>query len=218
MKNKITLMLVIITLMMVIPMINADLGTYPQNSCIQIKTILNSTTANISSISYPNSTIILTNQAMTKVGSTFNYTFCNTSTLGTYVYDYFDDKGNVYVNDFTITSTGYEASISQSITMFIIIGILIIAIILFFLVGMALDYIPFKILFLSLAVILIVFTIGYILQIANITIGEFKSLTDGFTPLYVTFITLLIAGGIGIILYLIASVFKTFQKTRYGID
>ena len=214
--KKIIIMFFIVTMMMV-SLASADLGTFKQNDCISIKTILNSSSVNISTISYPNSTMILSNQVMTKIGNTFNYSFCNTSVLGKYIYDYFDEHGNVYVNDFTITPTGYQASISQSMTMFILIGVLTLTIILLFIFGISTRNIPSKIACLSLSVLLIVFTIGYILQIANINLGEFTSLTNGFTPLYVIFITLLIVGGLGIIIYLIVTVFQNFQKTRYGI-
>lgn len=91
--------------------ISASLGTFKPNSCVNIKTILNATQVNISTISSPlNSTILVTNQPMTKNGLTFNYSFCNTLALGTYVYDYYDQSGNVYVNDFTI---GYDLDLPK---------------------------------------------------------------------------------------------------------
>jgi len=95
--------------------VSASLGSFEQGDCVNIKTILNSTYVNISSLSFPNSTIALTNQQMTKSGYSFNYSFCNTSTLGIYIYDYFDDQGNVYVNDFEITQTGYKQTTSEAI-------------------------------------------------------------------------------------------------------
>ena len=100
---------------MLLPMMNATLGTFKSGDCVQIKTILNSTQVNISSLSYPNSTIVITEQPMTKVGQTFNYTFCDTSALGTYTYDYNDESGNVYVNDFEITHTGNMVSQAQGL-------------------------------------------------------------------------------------------------------
>jgi hypothetical protein len=226
MKNKIyeikklyVISLSMIILLLSMSLLQANLGTYKQNDCIPIITNLNTSAVNISVLASPspNSTILLSNVAMTKIGNSFNYTFCNTSKLGAYTYGYCDFEGNCYSNDFLVTSTGYSPSISQSVTMFIIIAILMIVIVLFFIFGITSNYIPIKITCLSLSVILIVFTIGYILQMANITIGEFTSLTNGFTPLYIIFITLLIGGGIGIIVYLIAMVFQQFQKTKYGI-
>lgn len=101
-------LMVVMLLLMIVPLASADLGTFRQGDCVNIKTILNTTAVNISTLSYPNTTIALTNVAMTKLGSTFNYSFCNTEPLGIYTYDYFDIEGNVYVNSFTITKNGYE--------------------------------------------------------------------------------------------------------------
>lgn len=88
------------------PFVNATLPDIASGDCISIKTILNSSSVNISTVSYPNSTMIIINEEMTKNAQTFNYSFCNTNELGNYIYDYFDNEGNVYVNDFNVTSTG----------------------------------------------------------------------------------------------------------------
>jgi len=85
---------------------SASLGTFSQNQCVVIKTILNTSEVNISTISYPNGTTAISNKEMTKVARTFNYTFCDTNSLGTYNYDYFDAEGNTYVNSFEITPSG----------------------------------------------------------------------------------------------------------------
>lgn len=126
MKNK--LILFILFGIFMISLVNASLGIFKQNECINIKTILNSTSVNISTINYPNSTLAISNQVMSKIGQTFNYTFCNTSTLGIYIYDYFDNLGNVYVNDFTITYTGKELTSEQTYIYIVSLIILIILI------------------------------------------------------------------------------------------
>jgi hypothetical protein len=131
-QSKIKLFLMFSMAIFLIGIISASLGSYKQNECVQIKTILNSSAVNISSISYPNSTIIFTSIPMTKVGSTFNYTFCNTTELGIYIYDYNDYEGNVYVNDFEITKTGKLASSSQGM---LSVGILISALLIMFFFG-----------------------------------------------------------------------------------
>lgn len=124
MKNKIFLLLGIILL---IGFVSADFGIFKQDECVQIRTISNSTQVNISSLSYPDSTIAITEAPMTKVGYTFNYTFCNTSDLGTYIYDYHDELGNVYVNSFEITPSGF----ANTLGFFIMILLLSFGIIIF---------------------------------------------------------------------------------------
>jgi len=114
-KLFLTILMFSMAVLMLLPMMNASLGTFRQGSCIEIKTILNASVVNISSLSYPNSSVVLTNTPMTKNGLTFNYTFCNTNLTGTYIYDYNDGVGNVYVNDFEITHSGTMVSESQGL-------------------------------------------------------------------------------------------------------
>lgn len=113
-----------IAFFLIVPLCLASLGTFKQGECVNIKTILNSTEVNISTISYPNSTIIVSNEPMTKNGYSFNYSFCDTNTLGVYIYDYFDDGGNVYVNNFEITRNGSPAASGSVIVLFAIIFII----------------------------------------------------------------------------------------------
>jgi len=98
---------------LLLPLCSAKLGNFKQNECVDIKTILNATAVNISTISYPNSTVAIRNEVMNKDGSTFNYTFCDTIALGVYNYDYFTLEGSVYVNDFEITYTGEKVTQEQ---------------------------------------------------------------------------------------------------------
>lgn len=125
MKQQIILTIfAVMILSIVLPTTSASLGTYKMGSCVDIKTILNTTAVNISTISYPNSSVIVSNQPMDMNDYTFNYTFCNTSAIGNYIYSYVDAEGNVYVNDFMITPTGDVPSSSRSIT-YIILSIIL---------------------------------------------------------------------------------------------
>ncbi|KKM19096.1 hypothetical protein LCGC14_1659070, partial [marine sediment metagenome] len=113
-----------------ITLVSASLGLYEQHKCVEIKTILNTTSVNISTISYPNSSIVVSNKEMTKNALTFNYSFCNTSTLGIYLYDYFDAEGNTYINDFKVTTNGKEFTTQNSIAY---LGFILILLFTFFL-------------------------------------------------------------------------------------
>jgi len=124
------IILTIILGIFLISMASASLPLVKQNDCVNIKTVLNTTAVNISTISYPNSSIVVSNKEMTKNALTFNYTFCNTSTLGTYVYDYFDADGEVYVNDFEVTADGKEFTSQNSIAY---LGFILILLFTFFL-------------------------------------------------------------------------------------
>jgi hypothetical protein len=123
---KIKNIVLVLCMVFLIGLASASLGTYKIGECVNIKTILpNATTATISTISYPNSSIATSNQNMTKTAQTFNYSFCNTSTSGVYVYDYYDDGGNTYVNDFTINANGKADPAGGIVTLFVILFILL---------------------------------------------------------------------------------------------
>ena len=83
--NKI--LLVCIMFMFLISSTNAldNLGTFKQNECVEIKQTCSSCTYVNFSVSYPNSTRILTNQELNEEGGgLWTYDFCNTSFNGRY--------------------------------------------------------------------------------------------------------------------------------------
>lgn len=213
-----TIIIVILMSIMLVSSSSTTLGIFKKNECINLKqTCSNCSSVNITSVVYPNSSIIISNVEMTKSGTEFNYTLCNTSVTGIYTVNGVgnpDGLQEIFIYDFTVTTSGYQASTPQALSMFLIIGIFMFVIILFFIFGLKTDYLPAKIFCLSLSVVLIVFLIGYIMAVANITIGEFSSLTEGFTPLYIIFISLLTVGGVGIVVYLIYVSFTAFYKYR----
>ena len=100
------IILIMIMGVVLIGLVSATLPPVKQGDCVELKTILNTTTVTISTITYPNGTVINIDSTMTKNGKTFNYTFCDTDLTGSYIYDYYDNEGNVYVNDFPVNKTG----------------------------------------------------------------------------------------------------------------
>ncbi len=113
-KTKILFIGIIVVLLLFISFSSARLGEYPRGSCVNIKTILNTSSVNISTISFVNGSTAVSNQEMTKVGSTFNFSFCQTQEDGVYNYDYFDAEGNVFVNDFLINKNGTSVNTGES--------------------------------------------------------------------------------------------------------
>lgn len=114
-------------LITIIPTGEARLGEFPTGECVDIKTIANVSEVNISSISYPNSSSTnVSNVVMSKNSSTFNYTFCDTSTRGVYTYDYFYDTGESFVNDFKISQIADTINTGQALTYIILIFVVLI--------------------------------------------------------------------------------------------
>lgn len=100
------------------------LGVFKQFSCIElIQTCSSCSYVNISSVLYPNSAQASGLVAMTKLGTNYNYTFCNTSQLGHYIVNgYGDDAGilTVWAYDFKITTTGNDSN--NVILLFLALG------------------------------------------------------------------------------------------------
>jgi hypothetical protein len=110
--------IIMIILCMIIPLASASLGCFKQNDPVPIVTSLNTSSVVISVLLSPSplSEILLRNATMEKYGYAFNYTFLNTSKLGTYSYGYCDAEGNCgYSNDFIITPTGFCQTTSQGL-------------------------------------------------------------------------------------------------------
>lgn len=99
--------MIVLSLLITMPLVAASLGTFKQNKCVDIKTIINSSSVTLSTINSPASKVVLNTKSMQNIaGKTWNYTFCSTDQIGTYNYDYYDAEGNVYVNSFDITPSG----------------------------------------------------------------------------------------------------------------
>jgi hypothetical protein len=121
MKKVIYLMLAII---LVLPLINADLGTFKQNTCVNIRVLNNCSSNTLVEVSNNNNTFIL-NANMTDLGGqTFNYSFCNTSKTDTYTFSWSPSCYDCALvncgNSFTITPSGFS-----NLTTFYIIILLI---------------------------------------------------------------------------------------------
>ena len=84
----------------------------------------------ITTIKYPNMSLRYVNELMTKQGTSYNYTFCDTNEIGEYVYCMVGDvtgEDTSVCNNFEITATGSGLTNQKSIlyTVVMIISILI---------------------------------------------------------------------------------------------
>lgn len=110
-----------------------SIGTYKQSSCVSLpQTCGTCTYNNISSVMKPDSTLALSEVAMEKAGTNYNYTFCNTTDLGSYLVNgYGDEDGitSVWIYSFEINSTGEQSS--QFVGYYFIILIIFVGILIF---------------------------------------------------------------------------------------
>ncbi len=94
-----------------------------------IQTCATCTFNNISAVSFPNTSILLSNVAMERDGARYNFTLndAQTGTLGEYIYDGFGDLGGTdtsWAVNFFITPNGECLDVQQSLIVFVLMLIL----------------------------------------------------------------------------------------------
>ena len=198
------MILMMALIILALPLISAsqeNYGTFKTLECVNIiQTNSNATWANITSILNQNSTILVSNIGMTKVGSEFNYTFCQTESLGKYQVNGFGDSDKQDFNFyFYVTPTGILQGSIWDNSVFIIL--LVVAI--FFLV---------------LASVLKNFWLGFISGIMFLVSGVytmiygFNNYTDDFSRM-VAFVLI----GLGIIFVLVSGYEGVVESGDQGI-
>jgi len=103
----------------------SNLGTFKQGDCIELYQLCdNCTYVNLTSITFPDSTLTTIGSSMTKSDVDYNHTFCNTTVLGDHSYKVCGDKDGVFsceVIDFLITPSGRSDNSSYFIVIILII-------------------------------------------------------------------------------------------------
>ena len=134
MKN---ILLLIIAILIICPMIIAEqqsLGIFKKGECVNIlQSCSNCSYTNISNIISPDSTRALGEVTMQKIGLIYNYSFCNTTSLGDYIVNGFSDVDGTITNwayDFNINYTGEKINGLDSLG--IILACIVIAGLLFY--------------------------------------------------------------------------------------
>lgn len=101
---------------------DADIGSFNWNSCVNLwQTCPDCNYVNISEVIYPNTTAAATNLAMTKTGTSYTYSFCQTQQPGEYVYKTF---GSSTANGICTQNVKFEITPGGNIFLFLILAIL----------------------------------------------------------------------------------------------
>ena len=118
------LVLIILTEFIILPLIYGEvadeLGFFEINKNISLIIVCDDCSfVNITSVKYPNSSIQIINQPMTKTNQEFTYSFNNTDLIGEYFYTACGDVGDEPLVCesvlFTITNSGHELKTGESI-------------------------------------------------------------------------------------------------------
>ena len=146
---KLTIILILIAAFLVsLWAVNAEiqnLGTFEINKCVELKQLgAGFTNCTLTSVMVPNGTINIINTMMDRNIVEYNYTYCTTPMIGSYIVNgYCSESGGdtVWNYNFDVTTTG-KPPISPTLIIAILVGISILAII--FIVTGIVIYARFK--------------------------------------------------------------------------
>lgn len=123
---------IILLFLMMITLVNfssavGDIGLVKQGNCIELYNYCPSCSyINLTAIEYPEGTMSYMNSGMTKTGNNYNYTFCNTTSLGDYSYTTCGDKeGTERCEDITFEVTPSGRGGNSNIAFVIILIVII---------------------------------------------------------------------------------------------
>jgi len=138
------LILLLTLCLLFLPLSTAYLGTFPQNSCVNIKVLSNCSSVTLSQVETKTSEYVINSAMQNLAGQTYNYSFCNTTEIGQYKYSWdescADCSGGLCGNDFGITPDGDELGASYTATNIFLILFVIGLGLLFFFTTRKVDY------------------------------------------------------------------------------
>ena len=160
---------------------------------------------------------------MTQNDSYYNYTLISnfTQTIGTYIVNGLGDLGGTntaWNYDFVITPTGEALDIQQSVIIFGLMLILLFSTAALLLFGIKIETTSVKIFLISLGVLFLMLTFGVSINAINDLMLLGSVFSGIFLGIYRLTLALISVGFIGILLYLITSVVKAFNKSRGKAD
>lgn len=211
----IKIFLIISMEILLLGIVSAGLSPVQQEECKNIITNSNSSAINITEITSPspNSEIIIRNVPMTKVGSSFNYTFCNTTKVGVYDYGYCDFEGNCYSNDFEVTESGSNLTTAKGMIYIASILSMLFVAILFFLISSHVEG-GLKFGFIACSLISALITILYSSVTLSQTLGGFAKIVGGYSIFLYAFISIFIVILIFVFISLTKSAVEAFLIKR----
>jgi hypothetical protein len=128
-NNVIQFSFIMVMIIVMLSFSSAMLGTFKQNEPVDIRVLANCSSINLTEVNDGETTYVI-NSPMTNLGGqTFNYSFPNTSAIGTYSYSWnnpcVDCASNECGNSFQVTMSGAEPAGDITIVVFSLLFIVI---------------------------------------------------------------------------------------------
>lgn len=197
----------------------STLGSKKFGACVNLpQTCADCTYNNVTKVINPNGEELI-NEEMSRVGTEYNYTYCNTSYYGDYMVHGKGDIGGedtVWSYGFYITESGREKiSSGESITLVISIVIILVIAILFLLISFKFESFVWKTIFIGVSSIIFLIAILYPLIILTQTFGGFSEFTARYTTFW--FVMRILLGVVATFLFIyVAWVIIRLWKIKRG--
>lgn len=171
------------------------LGTFQQGQSVELIQICSNQTSlcdicNITSIKYPNSSIILSNLVMTKRTSDFNYTLSNnyTNLIGSYLVNGYCQSGKqvqVWSYDFLITPSGQQkTNTGEGITLIGLFFIIIVVSGFFMLMAWMSNNQVVKSMFIGLSAFIMATVVFFGMTTITQILGGYSNLVTGYNTFF----------------------------------
>lgn len=124
-QKEVLIILILLSVIFVSINVKAELGTWKQNDCVNIRVLSNCSSVNISEVTVGQNVFIVNKNMQKLAGQTYNYSFCNTSTIGTYTYSWnpscTDCSTGNCGNTFTVSESGTKLGLPHAIIVIVFI-------------------------------------------------------------------------------------------------
>lgn len=198
-----------------------SIGTFKNGECVEIKQTCSSCTYVNFSLSYPNSSRILTNQALaSQGGGLWTYEYCNNTINGRYeVTGEGDISGTAesFATYYIITPSGSNSMTSgEGFSLFGSLIIIILTGVFFFVMSLRVDLPIAKISMIILSSIIMLISIFYSIVIVQQTLSGFTNIIEGYSTFF--FVMKIVASLIflGFMIFALLVAIR-YQKVRRGM-
>ncbi len=189
-----------------------------------IQTCATCTFVNLTTIYYPptNKTILNLNVPMTKFVTTYNYTFNDNNYVGTYIYSTIGDLDGVITQGnvcYEVTPSGTIFDNALSIPLFLPMLLMILMAIFFFILSRIMGKDEYKLTFIIMAGIFMVFSIAFGIVASREVLWGFPLLYNFVNSFYRIFLITVVTGAIVTVLILMFYIVKrTFDSRGYNVS
>lgn len=218
---KVSYLLVLVFLLSFVSASIQDMGSVKQNECINItQTCLSCSYNNLTVVQYPNKTYALQNNtAMNDLGGgVYQYQFCDTQEIGAYNVDGNGDLNGVSqgwgVFIFSVTASGNELTMPDSLILILILAIIIIAGIFFIIIAWFSNDQFVKTIFMCLAGFAIVVSIFFGMTIMFNLLPQYTGFMTAYNSFFYIMTIVVLVAVFSLIVWTMVRTFRRMYKMR----